>query len=149
MKKVLKSVSICFIIAAMLTSGAFAAVPSEPDKPQASEYIFKTTTAMVALHGSKIELDFSITATRPMKDVGALQVNIYEVGVTDPVWSHHYTDSGYGYLMGHNTGKHTESVTYKGISGHQYYASVRFFAGERGVAGDVQVMGSAVVTAID
>lgn len=147
MKKVLKSVSMCFIIAAMLTAGAFAAAPVEPMQPQASEYIFKTTTAIGALGGGKIEVDFSITATGKMKDVGALQVDIYEVGVKDPVWSHYYTNPGYGYFMGHNTSSHTEAVLYYGEKGHQYYGSVRFYAGENGVAGDVHVMGTAVITA--
>lgn len=147
MKKVLKSVSICLIIAAMLTAGAFAAVPGEPNKPQASEYISGTTTAIGAMGGGKIEVDFSITATGRMKDVGALWVDIYEVGVTDPVWSHYYTDSGCGFMMAHNTGSHTFDVTYSGIPGNQYYAQVQFFAGERGVAGDVYNMGTAIITA--
>lgn len=147
MKKVLKSVSICFIITAMLTTVALAAVPSDPDRPQASKYIAKTTTAIGALGGGKIEIDFSITATNAMKDVGALEVKIYEVGVKNPVWSHYYTDTGYGYFMGHNTGKHTESVVYKGTAGHQYYANVKFFAGERGVAGDIYTMSTIIVTA--
>lgn len=146
MKKVLKSVSICFIIAAMLTAGAFAAVPVGPDQPQASEYISQTTTAIVALGGGKIEVDFDITATDIMKDVGALQVDIYEVG-TGSVWSHHYEDLGYGYLMGHNTGSYSRSVTYDGTSGHEYYANVQFFAGEHGVAGDIYNMVTVIITA--
>ena len=147
MKKVLKSVSICFIIAAMLTAGTFALAPVKPDQPQASEYISGTTTAVVALGGGKIEVDFDITATDIMKDVGALEVKIYEVGVEGPVWSHHYTDPGYGYLMGHNTGSHTEAVLYYGESGHTYYANVKFFAGERGREGDIYGMGTSYVTA--
>lgn len=147
MKKVLKPISACFVILAMLTMAALAAVPSDPIQPQASEYIFKTTTAIGALGGGKIEVDFSITATDEMKDVGALQVDIYEVGVSEPVWSHHYTDPGYGYLMGHNTGSHTEAVLYYGTSGHTYYANVTFYAGEHGEAGDLHIMGTSYVTA--
>lgn len=147
MKKVLKSVSICFIVAAMLTAGAFALAPAKPDRPQASEYISQTTTAIGALGGGKIEIDYDITATRKMKDVGALQVDIYEVGVTKPVWSHHYEDLGYGYLMGHDTGSYSRSVTYdKAKSKCTYYAIVKFFAGEHGVAGDIHVMDTVYVT---
>ena len=148
MKKVLKSVSICFIIAAMLTAGAFAAVPVDPDQPQASKYISETSTVGGALGNGKVRFDFSITATKPMKDVGALQVNIYEVGVTKPVWSHYYTNSGYGYMMGHNTGVHTFGVTYNGQSQHRYYANVQFYAGENGVAGDVHTMSTIIITAV-
>lgn len=147
MKKVLKSVSMCFIITAMLTAGAFAAAPVEPMQPQASEYISETTTAIEALGGGKVEVDFSITATKPMKDVGALQVDIYEVDVKDPVWSHYYTNPGYGYFMGHNTSSHTESVLYYGEKGHQYYGYVTFYAGEDGVAGDVHGMSTVIITA--
>ena len=147
MKKVLKSVSICFIVAAILTGGAFALAPVKPDQPQASEYISGTTTGVVALGGGKIEVAFSITATSTMKDVGALQVDIYEVGVTKPVWSHYYTDPGYGYLMGHDTFSYLKSVTYDGESGHTYYANVKFFAGKRGSEGDIYGMGTSYITA--
>lgn len=147
MKKVLKSVSICFIIAAMLTAGVFAAVPVGPDQPQASKYISETTTAIGALDSETIEVDFDITATKPMKDVGALEVQIYEVGVSKPVWSHHYEDLGYGYLMGHNTSSYSRSVTYdKAKSKHQYYANVTFYAGEHGKAGDLYIMDTVVIT---
>lgn len=147
MKKVLKSVSICFIVAAMMTAGAFAVVPIDPDKPQASEYISETTTAVVALGGGKIEFDFDITATRPMKDVGALWVDIYKVGKSEPVWSHYYKDSGCGYFMGHNRTSYTFDVTYTGDIGSTYYAYVTFYAGEHGVAGDIYVMDTVYVTA--
>lgn len=147
MKKVLKSVSICFIVAAMLTAGAFALAPVKPDRPQASEYIAKTTTGIIDLGGGKISVDYDIVATDEMKDVGALEVKIYEVGVSKPVWSHHYTDLGYGYLMGHNTGSYSRSITYdKARSEHTYYAYVTFYAGEDGVAGDIYVMDTVYLT---
>lgn len=149
MKKILKSVSICLIIAAILTGGAFAAAPVEPDHPQASEYISGTSTAAGALGNGKVRFTFSITATRPMKDVGATQVDVFEVGNdSNPVLSCHHTSSAYDYIMGHNTGKHVAGVTYYGQAGKQYYAKVRFFAGEYGVAGDVYTMGTAIVTAV-
>ena len=149
MKKVLKSVSICVIIAAMLTAGAFAAVPVEPDRPQASKYISGTTTAIVALGSGKIGVDFAITATKPFKDVGALQVDIYRVDSNKDtrVASHYFTDKGYAYMMGHNTAAHLASVTYNGTPGKKYYANVKFFAGEHGVAGDIYTMPTIIVTA--
>ena len=148
MKKVLKSVSICFIIAAMLTVGAFAAVPVDPDQPQASKYISETWTVGGALGNGQVRFDFSITATGRMKDVGALQVNIYEVGVTKPVWSHYYTDFGCGYMMGHNTSAHTFGVTYDGQPQHRYYANVQFYAGANGVAGGTHTMSTIIITAV-
>lgn len=151
MKKVLKSVSICFIVAAMMTAGAFAMVPSGPDKPQASEYIAQTTTAARAMGNGQVRFTFNITATSsPMKDVGALQVDIYEVGSKEDtrVETHYYTWSGDEHLMGHNTGSHLSSVTYDGVKDHKYYAYVTFFAGEHGVAGDIQGMPTVIVKAV-
>lgn len=148
MKKVLKSVSICFVIAAMLTAGALAAAPAQPDRPQASEFISETSTAGGALGGGKVRFNFYIVATRPMKDVGALKVNIYEVGNSTPVLSCSYTSSAYDYIMGHDKSAHSAGVTYYGETGHQYYANVEFYAGEIGVAGDIYTMGSAIITAV-
>ena len=150
MKKVLKSISICFIIVAMLTAVAFAAAPVEPMQPQASKYISGTTTAARAMGSGQVRFTFDITATKPMKDVGALQVDIYEVGSNKNtcVETHYYTWSGDEHLMGHNKGSHMSSVTYDGVAGRQYYANVMFFAGEHGVAGDVHSMGTAVVKAV-
>lgn len=148
MKKVLKSISICLIIAAMLTGAALAAAPAEPDRPQASEYIAQTSTAAKALGSGKVRFEFSITATDAMKDVGASQVDIYEVGVSGPIWSKRYTNSAYDYFMGHNTSKHSAGVTYFGEKGHEYYANVTFYAGQYGVAGDLHIMGTAIIKAV-
>ena len=150
MKKVLKSVSICFIVAAMLTVGAFAAAPKDPVQPQASEYIAKTTTGAKAMGNGQVRFSFDITATSsPMKDVGALQVDIYEVGSEKDtcVETHYYTWSGDEHLMGHNTGSYMSSVTYDGVKNHKYYAYVTFFAGEHGVAGDIHGMSTVIITA--
>lgn len=149
MKKVLKSVSVCFIIAAMLTAGAFAAVPAEPDRPQASKYISGTSTAAAAMGGGKVRFEFSITATGSMQDVGATYVDIYEVGNTsNPVKTCYFKSSAYDYIMGHNTGTHTAGVTYYGEIGKQYYANVTFYAGQYGVAGGIYVMDTVIVTAV-
>lgn len=149
MKKVLKSVSVLFIIAAMLTGGALAAAPAEPDQPQASQYISQTSTAAGALGSGKVRFSFSITATRPMQDVGATLVEVFEVGNdSSPVLSCRHTSSAYDYIMGHNTVSHTAGVTYYGQAGKQYYARVKFFAGTYGVAGGIVNMGTAIVTAV-
>ena len=148
MKKVLKSVSSFAIIAAILTSAALAAAPAEPDGPQASKYISGTTTAAGALGGGKVRFSFSITATGGMQDVGADWVEVYEVGDDiHPVKVYDHRSSAYDYIMGHNASTHTAGVTYFGEKGHQYYAKVSFFAGTYGVAGGVDYLGSAIVTA--
>lgn len=148
MKKALKSVSVLFIIAAMLTTGAFAAAPVEPDQPQSSKYISETSTVAGALGGGRVRFSFTITATDTMKDVGASQVDIYEVGNPTPVKTCRHTSSAYDYIMGHDAFSHSAGITYYGETGHQYYANVTFYAGHYGVAGGIQVMGTAIVTAV-
>lgn len=129
MKKLLKSFSICLIIIAMINTTAFAAAPNDSVAPQANSYILKTTVGIVPLGGGKIEVDFAVTATRPMPDVGATRVTIYKEGGT-AVATYIYTDPGYAYMMGHNSGKHVAGVTYQGVSGQRYYAIVTFYAGD-------------------
>lgn len=149
MKKVLKSVSVLFIIAALLTGGALAAAPAEPDHPQESQYISQTSTAAGALGGGKVRFSFTITAKRPMNDVGATLVEVFEVGNdSSPVLSCRHTSSAYDYIMGHNKGAHSAGVTYYGETGKQYYAKIQFFAGTYGVAGGIHTMGTAIVTAV-
>ena len=134
MKKVINSISICFIVVFMLSTMTFAAAPNDSGDPQANSYIAKTTVGIAALGNGKIEIDFSVTATGRKTDVGATRVAIYKEGGTC-VASYWYTDPGYGYMMGHNTPKHTASVFYQGVTGQRYYAIVSFYAGDLNGAG--------------
>lgn len=128
MKKFIKSFSICLIMIAMISTTAFAAAPNDPVDPQSNSYIWTTTVGIVALGGGKIEIDFSVTATGLMPDVGAMYVDIYNAS-GKCVKTYWYTDPGYGYMIGHNRVSQTASVTYQGVSGQRYYASVSFYAG--------------------
>ena len=129
MKKIVKSLSICLIIIAMISTTAYAASPSDPVAPQANSYIWKTTVGIAPLGNGKIEVDFSVTATGKMPDVGAMYVDIYnESGKC--VKTYWYTDPGYGYMMGHDRFTQTASVFYQGVSGQRYYAIVSFYAGD-------------------
>lgn len=145
MKKFLKSFSICLVIIAMISTTAFAAAPNDSAAPQANSYIAKTTVGIVAMGGGKIEVDFAVTATRPMPDVGATRVTIYKEGGTI-VATYRYTDPGYAYMMGHNSGNHVASVTYQGVSGQRYYAIVTFYAGNLNGSGGGASLGSAIIT---
>lgn len=128
MKKIFKSLAICLVIVAMFSTTAFAAAPNDLAVPQANSYIWKTTVGIAPLGNGVIDIDFSITATGKMPDVGATRVTIYKEGGTI-VATYIYTDPGYGYMMDHNSAKHTASVTYQGVSGQRYYAIVTFYAG--------------------
>ena len=134
MKKIIKSFSICFIIIAMVSTTAFAAAPNDPVDPQSNSYIWTTTVGITAIGNGKIEVDFSVTATNKMVDVGATRVTIYnESGQSVAIYR--YTDPGNSYMIGHNKATHTAGVIYQGVPGQRYYATVSFYAGEMGVAG--------------
>ena len=146
MKKFLKSFSICLIIITMISTTAFAAAPNDPVDPQSNSYIWTTTVGIAALGSGKIEVDFSVTATGLMPDVGATRVAIYKADGTR-VASYWYTDSGYGYMIGHNRVSQTASVTYQGVSGQRYYANVTFYAGNLNGAGGGHAMTTNIITA--
>lgn len=146
MKKIFKSFSICIVIIAMFSTTAFAAAPNDAATPQANSYIAKTTVGIVALGSGKIEVDFSVTATRRMTDVGAMFVDIYNAS-GKCVKTYTYTDSGYSYMMDHNSAKHTASVTYQGVSGQRYYAIVSFYAGDLNGSGGGYSHISTIITA--
>ena len=129
MKKILKSFSMCLIIIAMVSTTAYAAAPGDSADPQANSYILNTTVGIAPLGNGKIEVDFSVTATGKKTDLGATRVTIYnESGKSVKIIR--YTDSGYGYMIGHNKATHGGSVFYQGVSGQRYYAIVSFYAGD-------------------
>ena len=131
----------------MVSTTAYAAAPNNSAAPQANSYIWKTTVGIIALGGGKIEVDFSVTAAgKPMPDIGATHVQIYtENGKC--VKTYTYTNSGYGYMIGHNKFSHTAGVTYQGVSGQRYYAVVTFFAGTLGGSGGGDSLISNIITA--
>ena len=146
MKKILKSLSICLIIIVMVSTTTYAAAPNNSVDPQSNSYIFKTTVGIVPLGSGKIEVDFSVTAMGKMPDVGAMYVDIYNSS-GKCVKTYWYTDSGYGYMMGHNRVSQTASVTYQGVSGQRYYAIVSFYAGNLNGSGGGDSHISAIITA--
>lgn len=147
MKKILTSFYICLVMIAMVNTTTFAAAPSDPVAPQANSYIFKTTVGIVPLGSGKIEVDFSVTGTgKLMPDIGATRVAIYKADGTR-VAEYWHTDTGYGNMMGHNKFTHTANVTYQGVSGQSYYATVSFFAGTLGGSGGGHSMYTPIITA--
>ena len=146
MKKFIKSFSICLIIIAMMSTTAFAAAPNDPAEPQSNRYIWTTTVGIVPLGNGKIEVDFSVTATGKMIDVGATHVQIFDAsGKCVKIFSS--TDPNYSYIMGHNDFTHTAGVTYQGVPGQRYYAIVTFFAGTIGGGGGGASLESALIKA--
>lgn len=147
MKKLLRSLSIYFIIIAMIGTAASAAVPGDLAAPQSNSYILKTTVGIVCLGGGKLEVDFSVTTNgQKWPDVGAFFVDICTEDGTI-VKSFVYTDPGCEDMMGHNVRTHTSSVFYQGEIGEYYYAMVHFYAGTIGGSGGGDCLQSPTIMA--
>ena len=140
MKKILRSCSICFIIVVMLGTTAFAAQPAEP---QSNSYIWKTTVSPVALGSGVVEFDCAITGTGRMDKIGISRITFYRADGTR-LESHSYTEPGYEYLMGYNSGCHVAAIPFQGVAGESYYAIVGFYAGKGNGAGGFQMESSVV-----
>ena len=139
-KRILPFISVCFLVAALLNTGAFASV-------DASKYILITNVTIVEKTGGLIEVDCTVTATGIYSDVGVEYIDFYEMGNSKPIASYYFKDPGWSKLMGHGTSSHTVAVTYTCTPGVQYYADVGFYAGAYGVAGHGYSMTSAIATA--
>ena len=136
-KKIVRSISLCLLAAALLGTAAFAAM-------DASKYI-QTTTVSAGIIDGKVTAACTVTATGSYDDVGIQWIEFHKADGT-LVEKHKYTDPGYSYLMDHDTAGHTAVVTGPTAEPNQkYYATVSFYAGQIGVAGGGYTMDSGIV----
>ncbi|MCH5353778.1 MAG: hypothetical protein J1E06_09980 [Acutalibacter sp.] len=140
MKKILKSLSVCLIIVAMLGTTAHAA---QPDGVQSNSYIFKTTVSPVALANGVIEFDCGVTATGTMDMVGIEEIIFYKADGTY-LDSRYYTDPGCEDMMKYNSFKHNAGIQFQGEPGQSYYAMVYFYARKGNGSGGVNMESSVV-----
>lgn len=139
-QKIVRYISVCLVVAALLSTVAFAA-------KDASEYIWATNVSMVTSTKGVIEADCTVTATDIYDDVGIKWIEFHKANGDLVGQRHWYTDPGYSDLMGSNRGSYSVAVTCPAVSGERYYAKVCFYAGTLGVAGDGHTMTSVIVTA--
>ena len=119
--------NIARIIAMIIIMAAFANTIALAAETRASLYIQKTSAYVDATGGGDIDVWFTVSATGIMTQVGAKAVRIYKSDGT-LVKTFKYTDTGYEYLMGYNTFRHSGCVSYEGTSGQSYYAIVSLYA---------------------
>lgn len=134
-KKLLRTIPIGLLAAALLSTAAFAFT-------EANKYI-QTTSVTIGAKNGTVTVDCTVTATDIYPDVGVDELYIYQVGKSTPVATYTYTSRPS--LMGHNKASHSASVSYDGSPNEKYYAEVSFYAGQMRVAGGGHTMTSGIV----
>ena len=125
MKKRMISLACVFLL--MINVYSAAAVGATT---RASDYFGSTAVYATALGGGKVLVEFDINATHTMLEVGATDVYIYEQQ-SNGDYENVYTftsDEYYSDMMDTNSAFGNGEVTYQGISGRKYFATVAVYA---------------------
>lgn len=139
----IRMLTIVLVVSLMLSSMAGAA--NRPtDEIQSSQYISSVSGKLVSTGGGKFNVELKVVGTGIMTKIGASRIVIYKNG-SDPVhiW---YTDSGRSGMMGYNCTIHSDTESYSGVSGAQYYAVIYFYAAN-GNGSDVKTWKTNTITA--
>ena len=125
MKRTLRLIVTLVLILAMVgSSTAYAAVES-------NAYISSFGAAAYSNGDGTITIDFTVSGTGKMEDIGASQIYIYTSG-GQLVRGIYYTSPKYSNMMTHNTSFHYSYVTIALTPGTSYYAVVTLYAGKDG-----------------
>lgn len=137
--KLLRTIALGLILVALLGTVAFAST-------QANPYIAATSVVVDAPGKGVIDVDFTITGTGTMKDIGALRVDLYN---EDGTWydSHDYRDKGYDYMMTTDDYSHGGIVSFDCVKGNKYFAQVYYYAGDLNGSGGGTTMKSSLIKA--
>ena len=138
-KKNIRMLALLLVIAAILSISAFAA------DTKASSYLTGYGATVVPTGNGNINIEFTVVGTGTMTKIGASVIQVYKSNGTR-VATFSYTTSGYGNMMGWNTGMHFGSVSYAGTSGQSYYAIVTFYA-KNSSGADTKTYTTAIVAA--
>lgn len=122
MKKItIRIVAAAMIVAAMISSVAFAA------DARASAYISSKAGFIIPKGNGNMIIEFSLTATGMMDELGASDIDIYKADGTF-VENIQYTDPGYSNMMTTNNYSYLSSISWSGEPGESYYAIIIFYA---------------------
>lgn len=118
-----------------------------PAAARASDYFAVTEAKATALGGGKVLIEFDVTSTDFMDELGALHIVIKEEQSSGTYKSvktfSRYNTSG---LIEKNEDCAAGSVTYYGTSGKKYYAIVAFYAADES-GSEILNQGTNTVTA--
>lgn len=97
---------------------------------QASDYFGCTAVYATATGGGKVLVEFEIDATHIMLEVGATDIYIYEQQ-SSGAYKNVYTfisDEYYSSMINTNSAFGDGAITYQGIPGRKYFATVAVYA---------------------
>ena len=107
-----------------------------------SEYIASYSAIPYAEGNGKVTVYFEITGVAKMDLIGSTTISIYENGALVQTYSSANNPS----MVAINKNFHGSSVTYSGVAGRSYYATVTFYAGRNG-GGDSRNYTTITITA--
>lgn len=124
----------CFLLV-MVTPSAMAAVPPDGGtaEPYASSYLAVYSAYVYSPGGGKVQVWFDVTGTTKMDKIGATTIVLKESSDNKSwttVKTFRYTS--YPSMMGSNNVTHTSSVSYSGVAGRYYKATVTVYAAKDG-----------------
>ncbi|MCL2627316.1 MAG: hypothetical protein FWD44_01285 [Oscillospiraceae bacterium] len=93
-----------------------------------SIYINSYGAGVTAGNNGSITVSFNITGRGIMDEIGATRILLYENGSLIRT----YLNTNTSGMMGYNKSLHASSVTYTGVAGRAYFASVSFKCGKDG-----------------
>jgi len=129
MKKFLRTIAFTLVGLFVLNTVAFA---SEWKSVRSSSYISNTSAEITAKADCQLRISFSIQGTGRMSELGATTIYLYEDDGRSSklVKTYRSSDPNYSDMMANNAFYHGSNVTYSGVAGYKYYASVHFKAGD-------------------
>lgn len=131
--KKLSAALVCLILL-VTTSTAMAAVPPDNSiSPQASYYLSSYLAYVYSAGGGKVEVCFDVTGTTKMDKIGATTIVLKESS-DNKSWTtvKTFRYASYPSMMGSNDVTHTSSVSYSGVAGRYYKATVTVYAAKDG-----------------
>lgn len=143
--KILKHLSCVLACCILLQTTVLA---TDAIEPQASLYIAGTHVNITANSNGGLLISFSISCLDEMTETGATTIYLYEDnGNTKKcVKTYRCTDRDYEYILGKNTDYYGSNVSYNGIIGCDYYATV-YLKAENSTGSDTVIATTKTVTA--
>lgn len=126
MKKTTRYLTLLLVLALMLPTAAMAT----EYKPMSSAYLSSYNAYIQPGGNGKVSVCYSVNSATTMTDVGATTILLQE-SADGKVWTAvaSYSSSVYPHMLAHNTPMCNTDVSYSGVAGRYYKASVTVYAG--------------------
>ena len=143
-KKFIKIIAVIIVVATLMSSAlSTAALAAELRE---SAYIASMNAEIVAAGSGKVRIEFAVTGTGIMTQIGANVIRIYTSSGT-LVEIYGYYNAGYEDMMGYNKGRHSGDITHSGTAGQSYYAVVTGYA-KNSSGSDSKIYTTSTITAV-